>query len=182
MTSTRRAWLRVASVLLFAVVNGVALLLGGGAGARPLLVACAVVAVAAAVQAAIWDSDGPSAALLLSLPPLLPAVQGEAGWILGPLGALLLLGCELNSASWETVRGDRGVLVTRWVRSAVTLAGAGAVGSLLVVAAAGAGPSLGGILGLVVAGGALAAVGLLLFREEPARGRASGGAGPPTEG
>lgn len=164
MTASLRLALRMGSVTLFALVNATALLLGGGGGARPVLLACGVVAVAAAMQSALWESDGQSAALLLSLPPLLPMTTGSLPWLLGPLGGLLLLACELNSASWESASGaPTGSLVRRRLAAASLLSAAGIAASVAVVVAAGAGPPVRGTAALIVAAAALAGLGTLIF-------------------
>lgn len=160
-----RHLLRGSSVALFALVNGVAVLTGDGRGAAPLLAICGAMAVAAAAQAVVWGPEGLTPALLLSLPPLLAlAAAGPGSWLIGPLAALLLLASELNAAGWE-FRGAEagGLLVRRRVASAARLAGGGIAASVLVMGAAGMGPSIEGTAVVVVAAAALAGSGWIIF-------------------
>lgn len=169
MTVPARLVLPFCSVALFAVVNLAAISLVGASDARPVLLVCGVLAVAAAVQSFVWDSEGLGAAVLLSLPPLLAVGTGQAAWLIGPLGAMLLLAGELNAAGREFGGAkSTGALARRRVASATVLAAAGIAGSVVVVGAAGFGPSIGGTAALVVAAGALAGLGYLFFgRAEP---------------
>ena len=124
-----------------------------------MLLLCGILAVAAALQSMVWEAEGLGAAMLLSLPPLLALGAGAEAWLIGPLGALLLLASELNAASWEFRGADfTGVLARRRVASATQLTAAGSAASVVVVGAAGLGPSIGGTAAVVVAAAALAGV------------------------
>lgn len=164
MTESAQLLLRSCSVAIFGLVNAAAVTMGPAGQARPMLLFCGLLAVAAALQSMVWEAEGLGAAMLLSLPPLLALGGGAESWLIGPLGALLLLASELNAASWEFRGGDStGVLARRRVASAAQLSAAGSAASVVVVGAAGLGPSLGGTAAVVVAAAALAGLASLFF-------------------
>lgn len=160
--------LSAASVALFLVVNGLALIFVTGGDAGPALWMYGILAVAAGIHAVIWEPEGLVAALLLSLGPLgALALSDQHGWVAGPLAALLLLAAELNAASWEfRGRGPFLMIARRRVASALRLAAGGAVAAVIVVVAAGVGPPLGGTLSMLAAAAAVAGLGWVLFGGE----------------
>ncbi|HEY3504416.1 MAG TPA: hypothetical protein VGN37_16755 [Actinocatenispora sp.] len=104
----------------------------GPAGARPLLVICAVLAVGLAGYAVVRRDGRIGAALVVALPALLVA---DPAWLVGPLGVLLLAAGELCAWSWEQpgADGSPALPVRRLARSGA-LCGAGLVASLLCYA------------------------------------------------
>jgi hypothetical protein len=161
----RRYLLQGISVLLFTVANSVAISMVDAGDARPVLILSGIGAVAAAVHVMVWGTEALTPALLLSLPPLLMLGGGEGvAWLIAPLASLLLLASELAVTGWELRDvNSHEPLLKRRLTGAGFLAGGGTAASLLVMAVAGAGPSLGGTAAVVLAAGALAALGWVLF-------------------
>lgn len=151
------------SVAIFAIVNAAATSLGPAA-ARMLLLACAIAAVGVAVQTAALELAVLKWALLFSMPPVVAlAADGSPTWLIGPLGALLLIASEVCALSWE-IRGVRPSAAILWdrLRNIGVLGALGLVASL-AIAGIGSVPILDGMLAVVVGGTALAGVALVMF-------------------
>jgi hypothetical protein len=70
--------------------------------ARPWLMISSGVALIAAVQSVASDPRDLTLALVLCMPSVLALLaEGSPTWLIGPLGALLLLAGELNALSWD---------------------------------------------------------------------------------
>jgi hypothetical protein len=134
----RRLHTTAGSVALVALVN-VGALAATPPGSGTWLTMFAVLAVAAAIQSALWDASDLVLALLFSIPPVaaLAAYPGRA-WLIAPLAAALLVAGELNSLGWE-LRGMRATDATGRVRGIVRL-GLTSFGAALVVAGVAARP------------------------------------------
>lgn len=159
-----RVVLGVGSVAIVAVVVVAAAALAPD-GARPWLLLSGVLAVVAAVQGVASDPRDLATALLLSLPPVIALVaDGSPTWLIGPLGALLLVAGELNALSWECqVARPIGPVKRRRLLATGQLASIGVAASLAVGVVA-RGPWPGGTATAVVAAAALAALGGVVFR------------------
>lgn len=148
-------------LILTVAVTGIAL---APEGAERWLFLSALVAVIAAIQGVATDPADLAAALLFSLPPVLALLtEGSPTWLIGPLGALLLLAAELSALSWEC-QGDNP-LTTLTGRRLIGIAGLALVGlvAALVVGSVAPRVSLGGTAAVAVAAVALAAIGGAVF-------------------
>lgn len=159
-----RVALGIGSVAIVAVVVVAAAALAPEE-ARPWLLLSGVLAVVAGVQGVASDPSDLATALLLSLPPVIALVaDGSPTWMIGPLGALLLVAGELNVLSWECqVARPIGPVNRRRLVSTGQLASMGVAASLAVGLVA-RGPWPGGMAAAAVAAAALAALGGVVFR------------------
>lgn len=150
------------AVLVGVVATAVAL---GPEDIRKWLLLSGLVAGVAAVQGVGSDPADLAPALVFSLPPVLALlVDGSPTWLIGPLGALLLLSAELGALSWDCQReAPLNTIRRRRLRRVAVLAALG-LGAALVVPAVALAPLSGGTAALVIAALAFAAVGPVLFR------------------
>jgi hypothetical protein len=151
------------SVAIFAIVNAAAATLGPAA-ARILLLAFAIAAVGVAVQTVALELAALKWALLFSMPPVISLITGDSPtWLIGPLGALLLIASELCALSWD-IRGAELSTAIPWdrLRSIGVLGALGLVASLAVGGLA-SGPILGATLAVALGGVALGGVALAVF-------------------
>lgn len=150
------------AIVLLVVTTATAL---GPDGARPWLLVSGSIAVITAIQAAASDPADLAPALLFSLPPVIALLaDGSPTWLVGPLGACLLLAGELSALSWES-QGTRPLSAVRQhrLRGTAQLVSLGLIASL-GVAMVGRIPSPGGTVAVVVSAAALAALARVLFR------------------
>jgi hypothetical protein len=162
--SSGRRTLALGAVTAVLVTNLVAAVFAGGE-LQWLLYASAAVATLTAVLAVTSSGEAIAGAFLFSLPAVLALLASDGGrWLIGPLGALLLLAGELSAWSWEyagvvpaepEVMSQRGLDVAR-------LAGLGLLASV-AVGVAGLGRLPGGSAAVVVAAIAVAALARLTF-------------------
>lgn len=158
-----RVVLASCSVAVIATVNATAAAVALD-DARPLLLLCSVVALGAAVQSAAWNPAVLTSGLLFSLPPVIALLAGDGPtWLIGPLGALLLVGAELNALSWQCRGGGLHDVLARRRLWKVGQLGVLGLAASLVVAAAASGPSPGGTPAIVIAAIALAALAYVMF-------------------
>lgn len=150
------------AIIVLVVTTGAAL---GPESVRTWLLLSAGLAVITAVQAAASDSADLAPALLFSLPPVIALLaDGSTTWLIGPLGAALLVAAELNALGWESHgTGPLSAMRSHRLRSMGQLAALGLAASLLV-ALVGRAPSPPGTVAAVVAAMALAALGGVVFR------------------
>lgn len=162
MKPSGRLVLASASVATFVLAQVLALSVGPDVG--PWLDLCVLFAVATCIEAVAADTRALAAAMLLGLPAVVALVaEGSPTWMMGPLGALLLVSGELNALSWKWVGGAPPPgLRRRLLVDSASLAGLGLGASLVVSAVAGAAPE-GGTLMVAVAAGAFAGVGAMAF-------------------
>lgn len=152
------------SALLIALVNAVAVAAGPVGDAHLALLACGLAAAAVGLQSAFWDSDTLGLALLLSVPPIVPLVASEVGqWLIGPMGALLLVAAELNLLGWEARRRGPSWRGMGSRATQIGMLGGAGMGASLAVAAVGLGSPVGGLAALLVAAAALAILARVLF-------------------
>jgi hypothetical protein len=164
MTLRPRNMLASSSVALIASVNGMALALGPE-HARVWLLVSGLLAIGSALQSIAWEPDDLMAALLFSLPPVIALVaDGSPTWLIGPLGALLLVAAELNVLSWDYDGVAPGDDVLRQRLRSIGMLGALGLGLSLIVYAAGGLPAPGSAVVVIIAAGAVVALGRLLFR------------------
>lgn len=163
MTMQPRVIFASCSVAIIIVINVTAVILGPIA-LRPLQVVSGLIAASVAVQSVRWNPAGLAPALYFSLPPVIALLAGESpAWLIGPLGASLLVASELNALSWEC-RGSGPIdgLARRRLLNIGQLGGLGLVASLAIPAVA-SGPSPGGTAAVVVAAIALAGLARVTF-------------------
>lgn len=163
MRMQARTVMSASSVGLFAIVNLSAALLAS-ADATPLLMVCAALAIAAAMQSVAWEPADLLVAIALSLVPLVGLVSGGGSVVLvGVLGVLLLGAAELNVLSWEMEgAGPAGAVLRRRLRYLGRLGflGVVAVFGVLVVAQM---PFVSGMTAVVVAAVAVVVLGRVVF-------------------
>lgn len=162
--SSGRRTLALGAVTAVLIANLIAVLMGGGE-LQWLVYASAAVATLTAVLAVVTSGEAIAGAFVFSLPAVLALLATDAGrWLIGPIGALLLLAGELSAWSWEyagvvpaepEVMSQRGLDVAR-------LAGLGLLASV-AVSIAGLGRLQGGSAAVVVAAVAVAALARLTF-------------------
>jgi hypothetical protein len=158
-----RLLLGASSVALLASVTLTAASLGPEIG-RPVMTISALVAIGFAIQSAAWDSRVLPSALLFSLPPVVSLLGADAPtWLIGPMGALLLVGVELNAVSW--LMPAMGPLDPLTRSRLLSIGGIGGLGLAASPAVwwVGSAPVGGGIAGVVVAALALAALAFVMF-------------------
>lgn len=162
MTSRARFVLRSSSIVAVVIVVGTAALFGPR-DLRVWLLLCGALAVIAAAQAATLDPSDLTPALLLSLPPVIALLaDGSPTWMIGPLGALLLVAGELNVLSWESQGIGPASGARRRLLNTTRLAGLG-LAAALPVALLDAGQWLSGTTAVLLAAGAIAGLGALVF-------------------
>jgi hypothetical protein len=128
-----------------------------------MLFLCAVWAVLAAVQAAARDPAALRWAILVSLPPVVALVADESPtWLVGPLGALLLVAAELNAVSWRLRGKDSPDDLRRRLLNIAQLGALGIAGSLAVWLMSSV-PTPGGMAALFVGVAALAGLASVTF-------------------
>ncbi len=162
--SSGRRTLALGAVTAVLVANLLATVLAGSE-LQWLLYASAAAATLTAVLAVMSSGEAIAGAYLFSLPAVLVLLATDAGrWLIGPLGALLLLAGELSAWSWEyagVVPADPEVMSQRGLDVA-RLAGFGLLASV-AVSVAGLGRLPGGSAAVVVAAVAVAALARLTF-------------------
>ncbi|NIS33410.1 MAG: hypothetical protein GWN07_23095, partial [Actinobacteria bacterium] len=115
MTTPARVILAACSVAIIVVVNATAAALGPD-DARPALLLCGLVALRGAVQSAASNPAGFTSALYFSLPPVIALLAEDSPtWLIGPLGALLLVASELGALSRE-LHGTGPIDALAWRR------------------------------------------------------------------
>lgn len=155
------------SVAVVLLVVATAAVLGPD-GARSWLLVSGGVAVIAAIQAVTSDPADLAPALLFSLPPVIALLaDGSPTWLIGPLGALLLLAGELSALSWDlTGTKPMSTLRRQRLRSMGQLTVLALAASLLVTIV-GRAPSPRGTVAALLAATALTAFGGVVFRRTP---------------
>lgn len=164
MTTRPGVTVACCSVAIVALVNATAAALGPDE-ARRMLLLCSIVALGIAGHSAAWNPAGFPAALYLSLPPVIALLADDSStWLIGPLGALLLVAGELHALSWEC-RGTSPIdaMARRRLLNIGQLGALGLMASLAVALVA-SGASPGGTAAVVVAALALAALAHITFR------------------
>lgn len=164
MRSLPRIILGSCSVAIILLVVAIATALGPE-GARLWLLVSGGIAVLTAIQGAASDPADLTPALIFSLPPVIALfAPGSPSWLIGPLGAFLLLSGELNALSWASQPARPMNSVRRHhLRGTAELVSFGLIASL-VITMLGRGPSPDGTLAVLVAATALAALARVLFR------------------
>jgi hypothetical protein len=163
MTGDPRVLLNGAAVVIFAAVNTTALMLGPGHGQAPLFL-CALFAVLAAVQCASWDPALLTWALAFSIPPVLAVTAADGtAWLIGLLGALLLLAAELNTLGWEYHGTPPAAPSTRNRIWKITQVAGGGAAAALAIGVVSRLPSPGGVVAVLAGAIALVGVGRLVF-------------------
>lgn len=164
MTGRRRQLVGATSVGAVSAAVLIALVAGPPGSARIWLSVIGLVAVGMSVSSVVAEPRELLATLVLGAAPVMGLAADDASaWLIGPLGALLLVGGELNAWSWElggTVSEERDA--RRRSRSIASLALLGLLSSLAVsIAAQSTVP--GGLVAVTLAAAALAALGWVIL-------------------
>ncbi len=176
---TERNLLAAASVAAIALAVLVALAVGPRQH-RAWLTISGLVGVAMAFPSLFTDPRDLLPSLVFSLPPVMALVADPGtGWLVGPLGVLVLVGAELNAACWAAEGSSvlHGAVRGRLLRiGQLALWGLGASVAATLAARL---TWLDSTLAVVVAAGALAGLATVVFSTRRVHGTQRSGPGEP---